>query len=175
MINPCLCLTFVKSVNPTIWSAWSPLCHLFVWCQRYDYVQKTNEGCFVQLATLDTEKPILFLGHLERIGHSLRWWGCIDDERHSGTLNMSLMMVRFKTVSKKQHVEWKLGVLSFPGCVFFSVLVGIRLYQNRFHRSRMREMIDPSCLRVENEVHFADGFPWQQPNYVDYVPKGTHL
>ncbi len=71
--------------------------------------------------------------------------------------------------------NWVLGVLSFPGRVFFSVLVGIRLYQNRFHRSRMREMIDPSCLRVENEVHFVDGFPWQQPNYVDYVPKGTHL
>jgi len=30
--------------------------------EKYDYVQKTNEGCFVQLATLDTEKPILFLG-----------------------------------------------------------------------------------------------------------------
>lgn len=77
------------SITQTIWFARSKLSHL-VWCLRYDYVQKTNEGCFVQLATLDTEKPILFLGHLERTGHLLRWWVCIDDKMHSGTLNVSM-------------------------------------------------------------------------------------
>ena len=82
----------VKSVNQAIWFSWSKSVATYLYdTPRYDYVQKTNEGCFVQLATLDTEKPILFLGHLgPRTGHLLRWWGCIDDKMHSGTRNVSI-------------------------------------------------------------------------------------
>ena len=29
---------------------------------RYEYVQKTNEGCFLQMVALDSDKPIFFLG-----------------------------------------------------------------------------------------------------------------
>ena len=30
---------------------------------RYEYVQKSNEGCFLQMMALDTVKPVLFLGN----------------------------------------------------------------------------------------------------------------
>eukprot|EP00435_Cladocopium_sp_Y103_P041637 s104_g11.t1 len=30
--------------------------------EKYEYVQKTKEGCFLQLVALDTVKPVLFLG-----------------------------------------------------------------------------------------------------------------
>ena len=101
---------------------------------RYDYVQKTNEGCFVQLATLDTEKPILFLGHLgSELGTCFAGEGAlmIRCTQEHGMCQcsqepVSMMMVLFKKVSKNHHVhvEWKLAVLPFPGRVFFSFLVG---------------------------------------------------
>lgn len=30
--------------------------------EKYEYVQKSNEGCFLQMVALDTVKPVLFLG-----------------------------------------------------------------------------------------------------------------
>ena len=32
--------------------------------EKYEYVQKSSEGCFVQLVALDTELPTIYLGKL---------------------------------------------------------------------------------------------------------------
>ena len=39
---------------------------------RYEYVQKSNEGCFLQMVALDTVKPVLFLGYHGYRG--IRFW-----------------------------------------------------------------------------------------------------